>query len=133
MLRQMAPQLLVVEDDDGIAAPLQRTLEREGYVVERVATGQAGLDRVEQRPAVQFAVLVLEHEPGVGQRRRPLLEEFGDREGVARVVHLDVGRNEERHVVVRVRAARVRQGDDGELFAHVSLLGEGEAVFGPQR
>ena len=49
MLRwQMAPQLLVVEDDDGIAAPLQRTLEREGYTVERVATGQAGLDRVAQ-------------------------------------------------------------------------------------
>ncbi len=37
-----------MEDDDGIAAPLQRTLEREGYAVERVATGQAGLDRVAQ-------------------------------------------------------------------------------------
>ena len=48
MLPQMSPQLLVVEDDDGIAAPLQRTLEREGYTVERVATGQAGLDRVAQ-------------------------------------------------------------------------------------
>ena len=46
MLPQMSPQLLVVEDDDGIAAPLQRTLEREGYTVERVATGQAGLERV---------------------------------------------------------------------------------------
>src|SRR5690242_7284391 len=38
-------QLLVVEDDDGIAGPLVRTLEREGYVVERVATGSAGLER----------------------------------------------------------------------------------------
>ena len=37
-----------MEDDDGIAAPLQRTLEREGYTVDRVATGQAGLERVAQ-------------------------------------------------------------------------------------
>ncbi|QIK67255.1 response regulator transcription factor [Nocardioides sp. HDW12B] len=54
----MAPQLLVVEDDDGIAAPLQRTLEREGYVVERVATGQAGLDRV-ARGGIDLVVLDL--------------------------------------------------------------------------
>jgi len=33
-----APMLLVVEDDDGIAAPLVRTFQREGYAVERVAT-----------------------------------------------------------------------------------------------
>ncbi len=45
-MAQAAPQLLVVEDDDGIAAPLQRTLEREGYTVERVATGMAGIERV---------------------------------------------------------------------------------------
>jgi DNA-binding response OmpR family regulator len=37
--------LLVVEDDDGIAAPLVRTFQREGYAVERVATGTAGLER----------------------------------------------------------------------------------------
>jgi DNA-binding response OmpR family regulator len=36
----------MVEDDDGIALPLRRTLEREGYAVERVAAGRAGLDRV---------------------------------------------------------------------------------------
>jgi DNA-binding response OmpR family regulator len=46
MLAGMAPRILLVEDDDGIAVPLRRTLEREGYAVERVATGQAGLDRV---------------------------------------------------------------------------------------
>jgi DNA-binding response OmpR family regulator len=39
------PTLLVVEDDDGIAAPLVRTFQREGYAVERVATGTAGLER----------------------------------------------------------------------------------------
>lgn len=45
MLPEMA-QILMVEDDDGIALPLRRTLEREGYAVERVATGRAGIDRV---------------------------------------------------------------------------------------
>jgi DNA-binding response OmpR family regulator len=45
MLAEVTHQLLVVEDDDGIAGPLVRTLEREGYGVERVATGSAGIDR----------------------------------------------------------------------------------------
>jgi DNA-binding response OmpR family regulator len=48
MLPEVTPQLLVVEDDDGIALPLVRTLDREGYAVERVATGSAGLERAAQ-------------------------------------------------------------------------------------
>jgi DNA-binding response OmpR family regulator len=39
----MAPSILLVEDDDGIALPLTRALEREQYAVERVSTGQAAL------------------------------------------------------------------------------------------
>ena len=46
MLPEMSPTLLVVEDDDQIAAPLVRTLEREDYVVERVATGGEALERL---------------------------------------------------------------------------------------
>ena len=46
MLASMASTVLVVEDDDGIAAPLVRTLEREGYDVERVAAGHQAVDRV---------------------------------------------------------------------------------------
>ena len=38
-------RLLVVEDDDGIALPLVRTLEREDHDVVRVDTGTAGLER----------------------------------------------------------------------------------------
>ena len=38
--------VLVVEDDDKIAAPLVRTLEREGYTVERVAEGLVAIERV---------------------------------------------------------------------------------------
>lgn len=35
MLGRMAARVLVVKDDDGIAAPLVRTLDREGYAVHR--------------------------------------------------------------------------------------------------
>jgi DNA-binding response OmpR family regulator len=45
MLHEVSHQLLVVEDDDDIAMPLVRTLEREGYDVDRVATGSSGLER----------------------------------------------------------------------------------------
>ena len=46
MLGRMAARVLVVEDDDGIATPLVRTLDREGYSVTRVATGEAALDGI---------------------------------------------------------------------------------------
>lgn len=42
----MAHTILVVEDDDGIALPLTRALSREGYTVERSATGGDAVDRV---------------------------------------------------------------------------------------
>ena len=58
MLAEVTPQLLVVEDDDGIALPLVRTLDREGYAVERVATGSAGLERA-ARGDVDLVVLDL--------------------------------------------------------------------------
>jgi len=45
MLGAMTHRLLLVEDDDGIALPLVRTLERDGYAVERVATGHAAVER----------------------------------------------------------------------------------------
>lgn len=41
----MAPTVLVVEDDEGIALPLVRTLGREGYDVERVGEGVAAVER----------------------------------------------------------------------------------------
>lgn len=39
-------RLLIVEDDDAIAAPLLRAVQREGYDVERVAAGQLAIDAV---------------------------------------------------------------------------------------
>ena len=52
------PHVLVVEDDDKIAAPLVRTLEREGYSVERVAEGLPAIARVRE-PGVQLMLLDL--------------------------------------------------------------------------
>ncbi len=37
-------RLLLVEDDDGIARPLEGALQREGYLVERVGTGEEALE-----------------------------------------------------------------------------------------
>lgn len=50
-------QILVVEDDDGIALPLVRTLSREGYEVLRVAEGRAA---IEQATAGEVELVVLD-------------------------------------------------------------------------
>ena len=50
--------VLVVEDDDGIAAPLVRTLEREGYAVVHVAEGLPGVERALE-PDVDLVLLDL--------------------------------------------------------------------------
>jgi DNA-binding response OmpR family regulator len=47
MLSEMPHLVLLVEDDDQIAAPLIRTLEREDYVVERVDAGLPAVERVQ--------------------------------------------------------------------------------------
>lgn len=39
-------RLLIVEDDDAIAAPLFRAVQREGYDVDRVSAGQPAIDAV---------------------------------------------------------------------------------------
>jgi DNA-binding response OmpR family regulator len=46
MLPGVGHRILMVEDDDGIALPLQRTLQREGYDVERVGAGGEALTRI---------------------------------------------------------------------------------------
>src|SRR3954464_4771537 len=58
MLTQMVAQLLIVEDDDGIAMPLTRTLEREGYAVQRVGNGTDAIARVGSEP-VDLVILDL--------------------------------------------------------------------------
>ncbi len=50
MIPAMGHRVLVVEDEEDIAFPLVRTLEREGYEVSWVDTGQKALDEVEAQP-----------------------------------------------------------------------------------
>lgn len=45
MLSEMSHQILIVEDEDGIAVPLIRTLERDEYGVERVDNGTDAIAR----------------------------------------------------------------------------------------
>lgn len=51
MLRGVAHRVLVVEDEEDIAIPLVRTLEREGYDVLWVDSGQRALDELQSRSA----------------------------------------------------------------------------------
>src|ERR687890_912797 len=53
----MAQRVLVVEDEEDIAFPLVRTLEREGYDVAWVDSGQKALDDVSKN---QADVLILD-------------------------------------------------------------------------
>jgi DNA-binding response OmpR family regulator len=46
MLPDVGHRILMVEDDDGIALPLERTLQREGYDVQRVASGAEALSSI---------------------------------------------------------------------------------------
>ncbi|HEX5859360.1 MAG TPA: response regulator transcription factor [Microbacterium sp.] len=96
----MGQRILVVEDDDGIAVPLVRTLTREGYDVERVAEGAAA---IELGISGGFALVVLDlglpDMDGLDVCRRLREDGFGGgiviltaRDGeLDRVVGLDVG------------------------------------------
>jgi DNA-binding response OmpR family regulator len=56
----MRTRLLLVEDDDGIATPLERALAREEYDVTRVATGADALARIgDAATAPQLVILDL--------------------------------------------------------------------------
>lgn len=52
-------RVLVVEDEEDIAFPLVRTLEREGYDVIRVESGATALDHVSAHPTTDVMILDL--------------------------------------------------------------------------
>jgi DNA-binding response OmpR family regulator len=54
----MGATLLLVEDDESIARPLCRALEREGYVLERTASGEEALRRI-ARGSIDLVLLDL--------------------------------------------------------------------------
>jgi DNA-binding response OmpR family regulator len=100
MLPGVGHSILMVEDDDGIALPLQRTLQREGYDVDRVAAGGAALERIRvQAPSLVVLDLGLPDMDGLDVCRQAREEGFAGgililtaRGGeLDRVVGLDVG------------------------------------------
>src|SRR6478609_347606 len=70
MLWPMAQRVLVVEDEEDIAFPLVRTLEREGYDVSWVDSGQKALDTLSTAPEVVILDLGLPDIDGLEVCRR---------------------------------------------------------------
>jgi two-component system, OmpR family, response regulator RegX3 len=108
-------RVLVVEDDDSIAVPLVRGLEKEGFEVERVATGAAALNADE--PDLVLLDLGLPDLDGLEVCRRlrarsdvPIIVVTARGEEVSRVVGLELGADD--YVVkpfgLRELAARIR-------------------------
>jgi len=115
-------RILVVEDDDAIAEPLARGLEREGYAVTRAATGQEALDNTD----VDLVLLDIGlpdidgYEVCRQLRARattPIIVITARGDEVDRVVGLELGADDYvvkpfgyRELVARIRAVRWRSG-----------------------
>ena len=113
-------KLLVVEDDDGIAAPLVTGLRREGFEVERVATGAAALAAAE--PDLILLDLRLPDMDGYtvarevrARSRVPIIMVTAKGEEVDRVVGLELGADDYvvkpfglRELVARINAVMRR-------------------------
>ena len=110
-------RLLIVEDEDAIAEPLAEGLRREGFDVERVATGAEGIER---GPAADLVLLDLRLPDLDGYtvcrelRSRtdvPIIMVTAKGEEVDRVVGLELGADDYvvkpfgvRELVARIRA-----------------------------
>jgi two-component system, OmpR family, response regulator RegX3 len=109
-------KLLVVEDEDAIAEPLVEGLEREGFTVERAATGEAALDA--EKPDLVLLDLRLPDIDGLEVCRRlrersrvPIIVVTARGEEVDRVVGLELGADDYvvkpyglRELIARIRA-----------------------------
>ena len=122
-------RVLIVEDDDAIATPLAKGLDREGFDVDRVETGARALERVtEERFDVVLLDLGLPDRDGFDVCREvrsrstvPIIVVTARSEEVDRVVGLELGADDYivkpfgfRELVARMRAvARRRGGTNG--------------------
>jgi len=115
-------RILVVEDDEAIAEPLARGLEREGYAVTRAATGREALDSTDVD--LVLLDLGLPDIDGYEVCRRirakastPIIVITARGDEVDRVVGLELGADDYvvkpfgyRELVARIRAVRRRTG-----------------------
>jgi two-component system, OmpR family, response regulator RegX3 len=122
-------RILIVEDEDAIAEPLAEGLARDGFEVERVATGGAALEAEE--PDLVLLDLRLPDVDGLTVCRElrarsdvPIIVVTAKGEEVDRVVGLEVGADDYvvkpfglRELIARIRAvsrrARPRTGSEG--------------------
>ena len=118
-------QILVVEDEDAIAEPLVSGLRREGYDVERVATGEAALEA----PPADLVLLDLRLPDLDGldvcrrlreRSRVPIIVVTARGEESDRVVGLELGADDYlvkpyglRELIARIRAVMRRTGSLG--------------------
>jgi two-component system, OmpR family, response regulator RegX3 len=116
-------RILVVEDDDGIAEPLEEGLVREGFEVERVSTGAAAL--VAPTPDVVLLDLGLPDVDGYSVCRQmrarssvPILVVTAKGAEVDRVIGLELGADDYivkpfglRELVARIRAVLRRTNE----------------------
>jgi DNA-binding response OmpR family regulator len=114
-------KLLLVEDDDGIAEPLTQGLRREGFEVDRVATGAAALDAA--APDLVLLDVGLPDTDGFtlcrelrGRSDVPIIMVTAKGEEIDRVVGLEVGADDYivkpfgfRELIARIRAVSRRQ------------------------
>jgi DNA-binding response OmpR family regulator len=126
-------QVLLVEDDDAIAEPLVKGLEREGFVVQRVATGSAALEADE--PDIVLLDLGLPDIDGYEVCRRlrqrsevPIVFLTARSEEVDRVVGLELGADDYvvkpfgfRELVARIKAVTRRRAPRERSDGPVSL------------
>jgi len=129
-------RILVVEDEDAIAEPLAEGLRREGFDVDRAATGAAALSAA--TPDLVLLDLRLPDVDGFTVCRRlrarsdvPIIVVSAKGEEVDRVVGLELGADDYvvkpfglRELVARIRAVtrRARAGGDGQAVVRVGEL-----------
>ena len=124
-----AMRVLIVEDDDAIATPLAKGLEREGLAVDRVETGNAALDLSAASPFdVVLLDLGLPDRDGFDVCRElrarsdvPIIVVTARSEEVDRVVGLELGADDYivkpfglRELIARVRAVARRTTPDAD-------------------
>ena len=128
-------KLLLVEDEDAIAEPLAEGLRREGFVVERVATGQEALEAPE--PDLVLLDVGLPDTDGFSVCRElrsrssvPIIMVTAKGEEVDRVVGLEVGADDYivkpfgfRELIARIRAVTRRTGERSTAQAGATTIG----------
>jgi two-component system, OmpR family, response regulator RegX3 len=128
-------KLLLVEDEDSIAEPLAEGLRREGFVVERAATGRQALDAPE--PDLVLLDVGLPDIDGFSVCRElrshssvPIIMVTAKGEEVDRVVGLEVGADDYivkpfgfRELIARIRAVTRRTGARPTVQAGITTIG----------